>query len=68
MTFLSARQLGDELGIHATELLPWASIMASGTDRVAKTASCLCRISRATSGEDATTVVTVPRWRDMSGP
>ena len=40
---------------------------ACGTNRLAKTASCFCRSSRATSGEEITTVVTAPRRSDMSG-
>jgi hypothetical protein len=52
---------------HGTEFLAW-SLRASGTDRVANTASCVCKNSRAASGVDATTVVIVPRLRDMTGP
>lgn len=66
MVLLSARHRCP-LGSQGTEFLA-CSPVASGTEREAKTASCFCRNSRATSGEETTTVVTAPRRRDMSGP
>jgi hypothetical protein len=62
----SARHRG-AFGSQGTEFLA-CSPVASGTDREAHTASCFCRISRATAGEDTTTVVTAPRRSDISGP
>ncbi|BAS83265.1 Os03g0248225 [Oryza sativa Japonica Group] len=41
---------------------------ASGTERAEKAASWRWRMSRAAPGEEATTVVTVPRRSVMSGP
>ncbi|BAT04403.1 Os08g0226232 [Oryza sativa Japonica Group] len=67
MILRSARHRGALLGSHATELLAWSPV-ESGEERLAKAASCLCRISRATAGEEATTVVTAPSRSDMSGP